>query len=91
MQPQHQLTNSLNIAAPKHDRLLRLHDIIGRPAKDKRPAIEGIIKGSRAWLLAMTRDGKFPQPIRLGQRFTAWRESDVMVWIGSHQATPVEA
>lgn len=78
-------------ATPKFDRLLRAYDLVGRPAKGDRPAVDGVIKGSRAWLLAMTKAGKFPQPIRIGQRFTVWRESEVMAWIATRQAKPVEA
>jgi predicted DNA-binding transcriptional regulator AlpA len=48
-----------------NDRLLRL------------PAVLSILSISRSsWWLGI-REGRFPRPIKLGQRTSAWRESDI--------------
>ena len=55
-------------------RLLRLHDVIAA------------IGMKRSWILQKTKDGKFPKPIKLGERAVAWRESDIIDWI-KHRAS----
>jgi len=58
---------------------LRLHQIIGRPARNGRPAIPAIIPVSRSTWWAGVKSGRYPQPVRyLGQRITAWRVEDVL-------------
>lgn len=56
------------------DRLLRIHQIIG----DKKRNIAPVIPVSRSTWWAGVKSGRFPQPVRLGRRCTAWRESDVL-------------
>ncbi len=57
---------------------LRLHQIIGRPARNGKPAIPALIPVSRSTWWAGVRSGRYPQPVRsLGQRITAWRVEDV--------------
>jgi len=57
---------------------LRLYQIIGRPARDGRPAIAAIIPVSRSTWWAGVKSGRYPQPTRaLGQRITAWRVEDI--------------
>lgn len=41
---------------------------------------------SRSSLYAMTKSGRFPKPIRLGQRAVGWREADVQAWLASRPA-----
>lgn len=83
--------------APAHDALLRLPQIIGQPeitveqadanrARGKgprtpRPAILPIIPISRAAWWAGVSAGKYPAPVRLGGRVTAWRRSEVLALI----------
>lgn len=56
-----------------NERLLRLSEIIG----SKKRGIEPILPISRsAWYLGI-KSGKFPKPLRLGERTAAWRESDI--------------
>ncbi len=54
---------------------LRLNQIIGN--KDA-PAI---IPVSRSTWLAGVREGRFPKPVKLGKRTTAWRVTDIRALI----------
>lgn len=45
-----------------------------------------LVPASRATIWRWARLGQFPQPIKLGQRTTAWRESDVQAWLASKGA-----
>ena len=57
------------------DALLRLQQIIGNPKAN--PPVDPIIPVSRStWLLGV-REGRFPQPVRLG-RCLAWKRSSIM-------------
>ena len=49
--------------------LLKLRQIIGDPKKGIAP----LIPVSRSAWYAGVRQGKFPQPVKLGQRAVAWR------------------
>lgn len=61
---------------------LRLHQIIGRPARRGRPAIPALIPVSRSTWWAGVKTGRYPQPVRrLGRRITAWRVEDVLALI----------
>ena len=62
---------------PHPEALLRIWDIIGRPAKGDQPAIPALIPvGKTAWY-AGVKQGRFPQPVRLSPRLTAWRRKDI--------------
>ncbi|MDA8740769.1 AlpA family transcriptional regulator [Rhodobacteraceae bacterium] len=52
-------------------RLLRLRDVIST------------VGMKRSWILQKVNEGKFPKPIKLGDRANAWRESDIIEWIES--------
>jgi prophage regulatory protein len=54
---------------------LRLRQIIG----DK--TTPAIIPVSRSSFLQGVRDGRFPKPIKLGKRTTAWRVADIRALI----------
>ena len=58
---------------------LRLSQIIGNPAKGIPPLIP--VKKSTWW--AGVKTGRFPQPVKLGQRVTAWRVEDLRTFIAS--------
>ena len=60
-----------------NDSLLRVWDIIGRPASNDRPAIKPLIPVSKSTWWKGVRDGRFPKPIKLGDRVTAWKASDI--------------
>ena len=40
-----------------------------------------LAKCSESWVLAQVAAGRFPQPVRLGRRFTRWRAGDVREWL----------
>ena len=41
---------------------------------------------SRSTLHRYRQDGSFPQPVRIGVRRIAWRESDVLRWLDEREA-----
>jgi predicted DNA-binding transcriptional regulator AlpA len=54
---------------------LRLSQIIGNPRAD--PPIPPIVPiGKSSWWLGV-RSGKYPKPVKLGPRTTAWRVEDI--------------
>ena len=58
---------------------LRLPQIIGDPVKGFPPLIP--VKKSTWW--KGVADGRFPQPVKLGPRVTAWRVEDIRALIAS--------
>jgi len=56
--------------------LLRIDQILGNPKAN--PPLPAIIPVGRSTWWAGVKSGKFPQPIRLGARTTAWRKSDII-------------
>lgn len=62
---------------------LRLPQIVGTPANRKRgtPAVPGLIPISRSTWWAGVRAGRYPQPVKLGERCTAWRAEDIRALI----------
>jgi predicted DNA-binding transcriptional regulator AlpA len=46
------------------------------------PAILKLIPVSRSTWWAGVRSGRFPQPIKLGPRITAWKAADIAALIG---------
>jgi len=60
---------------------LRLGQIIGNPKAN--PPIPPIIPISKSKLWADVKSGKFPQPVKLGPRCTAWRLEDIRAYIES--------
>jgi len=59
--------------------LLRLSQIIGNPKAD--PPIPAIIPVSKSTWWTGVRDGRYPQPVKLSTRCTAWRISDIRALI----------
>jgi predicted DNA-binding transcriptional regulator AlpA len=53
---------------------VRLPKIIGDPSDPTKPALIPICRS--AWWQGV-RDGRFPQPVKLGPRTTAWRVEDI--------------
>ena len=54
---------------------LRLSQILGNPkAKPPTPAL--IPVGKTTWWEGI-KDGRFPKPVKLGRRITAWKVSDI--------------
>ncbi|WP_283147607.1 helix-turn-helix transcriptional regulator [Silvimonas soli] len=48
--------------------------------------IPAILPFSASSLWRMVRGGKFPAPVKLSERVTAWRAEDVRAWIDSRLA-----
>ena len=58
---------------------LRLKQIIGNPVAN--PPIPPVIPVSRSTWWAGVKSGRFPKPIKLGPRITAWRVEDIRAFI----------
>lgn len=60
---------------------VRQTDLVGRPQK----GVRGLIPFSPATLWRMVADGKFPKPVKLSPRCTAWRVEDIREWMGARE------
>jgi len=60
---------------------LRLHQIIGNPKAA--PPIPAIIPVSKSTWWQGCKEGRFPQPIKLGPRTTVWRIDEIRQFIES--------
>lgn len=58
---------------------LRIWQIVG----DKKRGIEPILPIGRSTFLAGVKSGKYPQPVKLGERTTAWKKSDILALLDS--------
>lgn len=56
---------------------LRLAQIIGRARTEKRPATPAIIPVSKSTWWSGVAAGRFPRPVKIGPRSTAWRVEDI--------------
>lgn len=54
---------------------LRLRQIIGDPKAD--PPIPAIIPVSKSTFWAGVKTGRYPKPVKLSERCTAWRVEDI--------------
>jgi prophage regulatory protein len=54
---------------------LRIWSIVGDPKAE--PPIPAILPISRTSFLNGVKSGKYPKPIKLGERTTAWKVSDI--------------
>jgi predicted DNA-binding transcriptional regulator AlpA len=52
----------------------------------RKPDLVSATSLSYSTLYRLIRMGRFPAPIRLSERTSAWRASDVLDWINSHAA-----
>ena len=68
---------SITIIGVPHSGLLRLPQIVGNPKSGVPP----LIPISRSSWLAGVKAGRFPAPVKLGPRITAWREEDIRVLV----------
>ncbi|QBQ53828.1 helix-turn-helix transcriptional regulator [Nitrosococcus wardiae] len=60
---------------------LRLPQIIGNPKAE--PPIPPLIPVSKSTWWAGVKEGRFPKPVKLGPRTTAWRVEDIRALIKS--------
>lgn len=51
----------------------------------RRPEVESRTGLSRSTIYDWMKRGNFPQPVKLGARIVAWRESDVTAWLDSRE------
>ncbi|MFI3137108.1 MAG: AlpA family phage regulatory protein [Methylococcaceae bacterium] len=58
---------------------LRLAQIVGNPKSN--PPVPAIIPVSRSTFLNWVKSGKAPQPVKLGERTTAWKVSSIRALI----------
>ena len=58
---------------------LRLLQILGNPTA--RPPIPPVIPVGRSTWWAGVKSGRFPKPVKLGPRTTAWRVEDIRILI----------
>jgi prophage regulatory protein len=54
---------------------LRIWQIVG----DRKRGIEPLLPIGRSTFLAGVKSGKYPKPVKLGERTTAWRKADILV------------
>lgn len=58
---------------------IRQKDIVGD--KSASPPIPAIIPISKSTLWSWVNEGKFPKPVKLGPRCTAWKVEDIRAFI----------
>jgi prophage regulatory protein len=58
---------------------IRLYQIIG----DRKRGIPGVLPIGRTSFLNGIKSGKYPKPVKLGERTTAWRVEDIRSLINS--------
>jgi predicted DNA-binding transcriptional regulator AlpA len=60
---------------------LRLPQIVRIPATKKKPETVGVYPVSKSTWWAGVRAGRYPQPVKLGERITAWKVEDIRALI----------
>ncbi|NCQ24936.1 MAG: DNA-binding protein [Rhodobacteraceae bacterium CG17_big_fil_post_rev_8_21_14_2_50_63_15] len=51
----------------------------------RRPEVQARTGLSRSTIYDWMKRGEFPQPVKLGTRLVAWRESDISAWLESRK------
>jgi prophage regulatory protein len=52
----------------------------------RRPEVETLTGLSCATIYRLMAEGRFPKPVKLGERSVAWREADLEVWLAERPA-----
>ncbi|HKU17952.1 MAG TPA: AlpA family phage regulatory protein [Candidatus Saccharimonadales bacterium] len=60
---------------------VRLPQIIGKKPTDTDPGLPALVPVSASTLWQMVRDKRFPSPVKLGPRTTAWKVEHVRAWL----------
>ena len=63
---------------------LRLYQIIGDPKRE--PPVQPIIPVGKSTWWAGVKSKRFPQPVKLGPRTTAWKVSDIRLLLSTFDA-----
>lgn len=71
----------------QNESFLRVWQITG----DAKKGITPILPIGRSTFLAGVRSGKYPKPLKLGEKTTVWRKSDIQKLVDQLSATPLEA
>jgi predicted DNA-binding transcriptional regulator AlpA len=58
---------------------LRIWHIVG----DSKRGIEPLLPVGRSTFLAGVKSGKYPKPVKLGERTTAWKKADILALLDS--------
>jgi len=58
---------------------LRIWQIVG----DRKRGIEPLLPVGRSTFLAGVKSGKYPKPVKLGERTTAWKKADILALLES--------
>jgi len=58
------------------NRLVRIKEIVGDKKAD--PPVPGLLPIGKSHFWAGVKSGKFPPPLKLGERTTCWRLSDIL-------------
>ena len=58
---------------------LRIWQIVG----DRKRGIEPLLPVGRSTFLAGVKSGKYPKPVKLGERTTAWKKADILALLNS--------
>jgi len=64
---------------PEQFAFLRIWQITG----DKKRGINPLLPIGRSTFLAKVKTGEYPQPVKLGERTTAWRRADILSLLAS--------
>lgn len=63
-------------------RIIRIAELASTPKKS------GILPISPATIWRWVRDGKFPQPFKIGVRTTVWNYDEIQAYIARQASTP---
>lgn len=63
----------------QQDRYVRLKEIVG----DRKAGVRGIVPISPAHVWALVKIGKFPKPIKLSEKCTVWKLSEILRFMDS--------
>ena len=58
---------------------LRLAQVVGNPKAD--PPVPALIPVGKSTFWEWVKKGRFPKPVKLGPRTTAWRVEDIRAWM----------
>ena len=68
----------------KHSTNTQLHPIaLPQEGFARQPAVLAVSGMAASTMWAQIKEGRFPAPVKLGPRITAWRVEDIRAWIRS--------